>query len=539
MIKRNEFILVLALLAIFYGLAIFPSIRGPFSFEDDHVYVKCANTDMGYFHKYENKSDYNNLLRLNLIHIRDGRFYPLTLTAIWTIARLTHADPLIAHLFVYLLGLGSGLFFFLFLRKLELSFLTSLVFSALLLGGDYDEMWYRRNGETLGVFFLVAALYFLLRSVKEDKKKFTWIGFSALFFSALSKESFTVLIPVVALLHIYMYAWKREVPMLHAVRQLGNEILVYCLLLAICLAGICYALFVEKEMFASSSSFFNREILAINVRLLAGNFVYWIPVILFFPFLPLMNGKVKKNIPLLLLAWVLWLSSQLLVYKDTEIIPFCRYLMPGLLFLLIVSAVSADRLLSVGKKYIYVACIVILIGQVGVHWKNLFLNSYFHAHRATAYQQMMDHVCAGNPEEVAILIGKGECYEFISSTTVQLSVRGLNVPIHFVEIADSGRAREFDIPQIIQNGDMIDKTPYVSADSLLNSIRDNTKIRSLMFATPAGSGRLQPDNYMKGFSNRREFSESYYTSSFHTLFSEDWKKTFLPEKTVTYVCLSR
>ena len=117
--KKEVVIVFFILAAIIFSLT-YQSIFAPFSFEDDHLYFKIANTQISYFDKYEKRSDYKNIISFLKYDINGGRLHTSTYALVWLMGKCAQSNPFITQLFVFAFALSSGFLFFILLRLFNL-----------------------------------------------------------------------------------------------------------------------------------------------------------------------------------------------------------------------------------------------------------------------------------------------------------------------------------------------------------------------------------------------------------------------------------
>lgn len=538
----KEATVVFLLIAVVLFLLTQNSIFAPCSFEDDHKYIQIANPELKYFDKYENKDDYNSLVGFNRMEFKNGRFYPFMLTVTWVIAKLGGTNSiLLLRLSVFALGVLSGVLFFLLLRLFNISRITSFLFSGILLGGNYDEIFYRGTAESWAIPLLLLSLFCFAFAILQDKSKWNIYGFIALVFSALTKESFVVMIPVVALLYLVIYAWKNEFSFFQALRKIKIQQFIFSILFAILFLCVIAAVLNSKNHLNGGEMIPAVSISALlnNIGKLMGVYAFLIPIAILFLF----NKKLLLNRykVALIIIWMLWIGSQLFIYSyKSPILTFSRYLMPGLLFSIFLTALCMEQIRRLKQKYLYWLLIGIFSFLVFIQAKNLFINSSFYASRATAYNKMLDAVAKDNPTAVAVFVEEGGCLEFIYSVAVQLSYRKTDACLRFIQFFEGNKIKEYDIPKIIQDVSWIEKTPFQDASLGLSQLQNDSSIKYIIFATPLEFTSLKIEKYKEKFPEAGNYSENYYNINLKDILSFNRGKGFsrLADK-VTYICLKR
>ena len=83
---------------------------------------------------------------------------------------------------------------------------------------------------------------------------------------------------------------------------------------------------------------------------------------------------------------------------------------------------------------------------------------------------MLDEVIISKPKGITIVVGEGENNEFFESTLVQLSYRGINVPVKYVEIASNNMAKDYNIEMLIKNSAGMQNTEAKNVSGILSEI---------------------------------------------------------------------
>jgi len=121
-----------------------------------------------------------------------------------------------------ILAIATSFFLFCFLYLLKFSFWESLLFSLASLIGVQATIWWRLGpNETIGMAMLSFALFFLGKYFVSQKNqkifKILFVIFAIL--SALSKESFLLLLPALILLLIYLSMQKNKLSWKEAIKK--------------------------------------------------------------------------------------------------------------------------------------------------------------------------------------------------------------------------------------------------------------------------------------------------------------------------------
>ena len=144
-------------------------------------------------------------------------------------------------LYTAILAIATSFFLFYFLYLLEFSFWESLLFSLASLIGVQATIWWRLGpNETIGMAMLSLSLFFLGKYVVSEAKaktfKILFVVFAIL--SALSKESFLLLLPAFILLLVYLDKIKSELDWKEVIKKNIGSIGVLAIVFVGCVGYI-------------------------------------------------------------------------------------------------------------------------------------------------------------------------------------------------------------------------------------------------------------------------------------------------------------
>ncbi|MBF0493900.1 MAG: phospholipid carrier-dependent glycosyltransferase [Candidatus Omnitrophica bacterium] len=126
-----------------------------------------------------------------------------------------------------LMGIFCAYFLYLFARTVKFSFSSALLFPAFTLLGQQSVIWGRSSlSEPIGMFFLSLSLLCMAKSVHSETDRSRYNGLFLLFFvlSALSKESFLLLLPALVFWKVWLFGSRNDLSFKESLAK--NKILV-------------------------------------------------------------------------------------------------------------------------------------------------------------------------------------------------------------------------------------------------------------------------------------------------------------------------
>lgn len=194
---RNRDLIALLLFTAFWLslLTISGTINSGFHFQDDHEIITISK-----------RIDDNGLFAASLSILKEDmvtRFRPFYYIHRIALVELLGTNFMYWSVYTALLAILTSFLLYLFLIRQGYKFINAFLFPFLTLIGAQSAIWWRLGpAETTGIFFLSAALYFLANSIINGKKYQLMISVLCLIFSALSKESFALVIPAYVMFFI-------------------------------------------------------------------------------------------------------------------------------------------------------------------------------------------------------------------------------------------------------------------------------------------------------------------------------------------------
>ena len=230
--KTDAVILLLMGVAIFVFLAMTGTLTSGYHLTDDHEILRIAD-------ELRSESMVSAAVRW-ITRDLAMRFRP-----VFYVHRIMEAKVWGPHLIRWsvwtaILAFATFAFFYLGMRKLDFSVIESLLFVGLALVGPQAGVWWRLGvAETIGIFFLGAAFYFMISNEKHHVF-YTALFCLSLIFSSWSKESFAVAAPAFVVFKVWYD--KDNLHLSTKAALLKNMLLAVPL--ALVLAGLLYVVFV-------------------------------------------------------------------------------------------------------------------------------------------------------------------------------------------------------------------------------------------------------------------------------------------------------
>jgi hypothetical protein len=261
------------------------------------------------------------------------RFRPFYYIHKMFIVSILHANFTAWQVYVCVLAVLSSFFFTLFARKNGFTLPESLLFPFLIFCGGQSEIWWRLGpAETIGIFLLSLALFFMCQSVYANTKKNIYNSSFILLsiIASLSKESFILSLPALAFWKVWIWKNHNEEKWTEAVR---NNLYSILILLFVAVVEILIILLVLRK-----TDFGYAGVDGVNVTLLLNTFKslmfrngLGILVLIAVLIILLSRNVSKKNLfssaisPIILL--MMFCGPQIILYAKSGI--FSRYMLPA------------------------------------------------------------------------------------------------------------------------------------------------------------------------------------------------------------------
>lgn len=537
----KEGIVVLLLFAAIIFFITKPSIFSPLSFEDEYKAVKIAHPELGFFDTYEKKEAYNDFYPFIKSHALLGRFYLLTMAEQWTMAKISNGNPLFIRFHVYLFAVFISFLFFVYLRLLKVSMPLAFLGACILFAGRYDEIWLYFTGEITGLLLLMASLVLFTIGIVRRKSRWNIAAYFTLALSALSKESFLILLPLVSLIYLLTYAWRNQKSYLIAFRETKKvHAVIAIIFVSLCAGLICVISLTEGGTYNSSSDFPRGLLLLANLKSFLLPVLLWVPVTALAASSLIMPNLLNKYSVALVCIGCLWVCSQLIVFKDILVFGFVRYLMPAQLFVISVSLLSIQQFMDIRwRKTAYFFAAVFALYFL-YNAKNVYVNSSWFGSRAVAYHLMLDKVSELNPKGIAVIIDRKATYEFVEATAVYLSERGINAPVKYVSYQGeqhnrSGIQARYYASLKKDNHGVESEFGEITMDDLVIS----TSIDLVILGSPLEYSDIDMNDFDEQFYKMYSASQTFTNIAFKPIIKGDWQQVFTDDNPITYVFFSK
>lgn len=152
-----------------------------------------------------------------------------------------------------LLCIFTSLFLYKFAVITGYSFMQSLLFTFLTLAGQSSVIWYQyADSENIGMFFLSLSIFLLAKCIYGDRHRFFYkSGFIvSIIITALCKESFTVILPAVIFLYLWLYSAKNKQSLAQSFKKNLSAVLIPLFACAVCLVVILFIIGTAKTGYA-------------------------------------------------------------------------------------------------------------------------------------------------------------------------------------------------------------------------------------------------------------------------------------------------
>ncbi len=408
------FAIILFFLVVFTG----PSLRAPFSFEDEHEYVKIANSDLGMYSNIKGSDTYFNFKDYLNKYQNQGRFKPASLGMVWLASKLSKGEPLLMRIFLLLVTAITLFMLFKLFNEWGLGTATSLLSVLLFFAGPYNEIFYRIGpSELYGVLFLFSGLYFYSKYRTQSRKTDLLIAAVSLLLMALSKESFIPLLFLTsAFAIIYLSKTKFE------------KFVSIILIISSVLMGLCIV-YIDQTVGS-----YRGNILSIEAGIFVKNFItlskysslYFLIVFFCLPVNFITQGKTFRNA---LIYFLIFLILQTFVYRYLLIQAPVRYFLPALLPIQLAAFYSLKFLET--KRIKQAIYFTILLAISAFSLKNFYIDSSYFSARATAYQRMLDEVAGSKADAILFMSDPATGYEFVDASTTFLSAKNFDPNVYF------------------------------------------------------------------------------------------------------------
>lgn len=195
--KEHLLISLLFITSLFSFFIFTKTLNSGYHFIDDHCLISM-----------ESNLESSLFLKVGYTYVKNDfliRFRPAFYIYYISFLKVFGLDFFWMSAFVGFVAFLSTLFFYYGLRNLKFSMLESILFVCLIFIGTQSSIWWRLGvAETVCVFFLSLAFFFMTKCSKKEKYKLNNILFIIfLIIASLCKESFIIIIPAFVFFKIW------------------------------------------------------------------------------------------------------------------------------------------------------------------------------------------------------------------------------------------------------------------------------------------------------------------------------------------------
>ncbi len=339
-----------------------------------------------------------------------------------------------------LISILSGLFLFHAGRLLNFNYIASILLSLVTILGEHSVIWWRiMHGEGIGLLLLSSGLIVLLIGYRKNNKQMELSSVILFLLSALSKESFILILPAIGLFRMVLPVfYGKPFKLLESLKQ--NLYFLLAISLAFLGPILAIKLIIKKTSFHYTGwmGFDMEKFITIIQQYIEINnilFLILIPII-FFIFLKVQRKKLllKRQIIInrVIAATVLFLAitiPQLLLYMSSGYFAndreadFLRYLIPCILGLSFFLATILDTTAkSTNVKYYYLLFALIVTLHLLEKFRDTYESASVYGERTIAitewFESISDHVPKNSNIAVVFLNGYPNGYSLQASLRV-------------------------------------------------------------------------------------------------------------------------
>ena len=401
----------------------------PFSDDDDQRALAMAHPEKSSFaYKTAMYGQNTGWLGSLAIDWHMGRFRPVCWTW-YKLLSILYGDNATLYRFNNLIVLFLSCFFLLsILLFFEVDILSSFLVMAIYVFGRNNEIFWTLlpPSQNIGECFLLAGIYVWLKYRQSNKTGYFLLPALLFFLSAMDKECFILCIPVLLLTDYYFYNPKP--------RLFSKEYWFSALAFLIPIVGLIITILTVGKVYSYDYPDSKTYILAYNVF----QFL-WGAVFLVGPIMVWLAGRKlvePKKLTHVFIVFILWGVLQLILLRGIKLDIGHHYLIPWLIYPLIITALSFKLLKNSFPNFFRV--MIVLYGAVGLLFiKNTYINSSSYAASVDAYYKMIDTI-KQNPGPKIIYLTEGACVEgWMSGTRVILDNMGINAEMDFCSITNT------------------------------------------------------------------------------------------------------
>jgi hypothetical protein len=524
-----KYIIVFLLISFLAIVVYTPAINAPFAIEDEYEFLEIANGKKNYktgevkevsFIDFQNK------------FILLGRYAPFSMGVKYLKAKYFPLNAKANHLILIAIAILSSFLLFIIFRKFEIDILLSFMGALLYLFGPFATINIRLStGESPGNLMLFMTIILIMSFIRGRKPITSVFIFITSLFMSQCKESYTLLLPVLAAVYVFYYSYLHKSNIFETIKSQYKQLIALFLVpFLIGVVGIINAINARGEVFAYGGT--NSHFM-----LLISNFIWltkWlIPLVTFILFAAFLAFK-KKEIKLLSLPIAItfiWLSSQLVSYYNIKISSSqVRFLVPGCLIVLFYAIIAIDYI-KAQKKIVYYFALAVMSLLLIKNIKLAYIDAGVFYANAKAFNKMMDYIADKKIESIAFYQG----YEIVNASFNQLNHRGY-IPKIFASTTKLEREdnKDFNLKLLETLKNTYGQLEF--DDMMLNKRTPQMLIVSL----PLPDNKQVPDQLVSSsFSTKKLFTQTFTNVKFSDLMHTAFYKGDLKNDSISFVTYIR
>lgn len=396
----------------------------PFSYGDDHRVLAMMHpekiSDSYKTALYGTTPDLKGAW-VNDMHV--GRFKPLGWAYEDFIGNVFGSDPSVFRLSKLVILLFSAFFMLGIFTTLGVDWLSAIFVLAFYVFGRNNETWWTLipPPQDLGEMFLLGGMYTWLRYRKKGVAGF--YALPALFFllSGLTKESFNFCIPLLLVTdYLFFNPSKRIFTKEYLLSAIGSLSVFICLVATIIYVKKVYAYPYPKSVL---------YIIGYNAFQFAGAAAFLLaPVVFLFIGRKYIENKIINKI---IFIFILWTALQLILLKGIMLDDQHHYLIPWLIFPLILTALALSQIKKTGSKW-YTAMLAVYGLATIVFIRNTYSTCCSYSASLLAYYNMIDAIkIDSSAPEIVYLSNDALEKDWIEGTRAIMDCEGIKQELLF------------------------------------------------------------------------------------------------------------
>lgn len=179
-----------------------------------------------------------------------------------------------------LLCILTSMLLFAFAKSAGINAWLSLLFVFLTLTGPQSVIWYQyAHSENLGMFFMALSLFFLAKIIYKNKNNFLFksLFVISLTITSLCKESFTLFIPSVLFLYVWLYSDSQRISLAGSFKRNKMLLIIPFAFSVICSVIIVIFIGTDKSLYAGvDNKILSPEFFSDIISTLSGMTSFWL-----------------------------------------------------------------------------------------------------------------------------------------------------------------------------------------------------------------------------------------------------------------------